>query len=137
MVRTQDLDIDGDGKADVRLERNIDIKTGLYSDTFELANSPLVKHDFVRLSTDRDGVVRHQYHRDVLPDGTYGRQVNLKDSNGDGKVESKAVRLADGTFTEIDDSDRDGTADREYTVDANGKSSVRSVVVDSFFLDED
>lgn len=130
MVRVQELDLSGDGKADVRVERFTDVKTGRFSDSYTLENSNRVLHDKVIFHTDSAGIVRGEFHRDAT------RQVNLWDSNGDGKVDGKSVRTADGTLVQRDDSDGNGTIDRERTLSINGDFSQRSITTDPFFEDE-
>ena len=136
-IREQELDLDGDGKADVRAERDTDMKTGRFADSFEVSNSNRVRHDKVIFHADANGIVRGQYFNDKLPNGQIGRQVNLGDGNGDGKVDHKTVRLADGTYFERDDSNHDGQIDRERSIDAQGKISEKAIITDSFFEDED
>ncbi|MGC4118413.1 MAG: hypothetical protein QM765_28440 [Myxococcales bacterium] len=135
-VREQELDLDGDGQTDVRAERRTDLKTGRFDDSFEVTNSTRVNHDKVLFHTDANGVVRAEYFNDRLPNGQIGRQVNLGDTNKDGKVDYKSVHLPDGQYFERDDSDGDGQIDRERSIDAQGKVSEKKLITDSFFEDE-
>lgn len=129
-VHERKLDLDGDGKADVVAERFTDVKTGRFSDAYTFENTNRVNHDKVLFHTDSAGVVRHEFHRDA------NRQVNLWDSNGDGKLDGKSVRTPDGTLVQRDDSNDDGTIDRERTLSIDGAISQRSIVTDPFFEDE-
>lgn len=132
MVRQQRLDLNGDGKADLVVERFTDMKTGRSSDSYTIENSNRVSHDKVVFNTDSAGVVRSEYHRDR----TANRQVNLWDANGDGKLDGKSVRTADGTLVERDDSDRNGTIDRERTIAPDGTVTHKTILTDPFFEDE-
>ncbi len=130
MIREQRLDLTGDGKADVVVERTTDVKTGRFSDSYTLQNSNRIRHDKVIFHADQSGIVRGEFHRD--PD----RQVNLWDSNLDGKVDGKSVRTPDGTLVQRDDSDGNGTIDRERTLSPDGTFSQKSITTDPFFEDE-
>lgn len=129
-IRRQELDLTGDGKADLVVERQTDLKTGRYSDAYTLENSTRIAYDKAIFHTDESGVIRHEFHR------LGERQVNLWDGNRDGKLDGKSVSTGDGSLVERDDSNGDGVIDRERKLDRNGAYSERSIVTDPFFEDE-
>lgn len=131
-VREQKLDLNGDGKADLTVERNTDVKTGRFYDSFSIENSQRVQHDKVVFYADQQGVVRSEFHRD---DNT-NRQVNLWDANGDGKLDGKSIHFTDGSMVERDDSNGDGTIDRERSISKDGVFAQKSILTDPFFEDE-
>ena len=136
-VREQALDLNGDGVADVRAERFTDQRTGRFSDSFEVENSLMVQHERVIFRADSSGVVRSEYHADRLASGQYGRQVNLGDSDGDGRVDFKSISVPGQDYVEQDDTDHDGVLDRERTVGKDGKLIERKIALGDFFADED
>ena len=109
---SQALDLNGDNKADLFLDRTIDTTTGLFRDTFTVKNDLRVNHDMVIFHTDEQGIIRHETHFDDAKPGKPSRQVNLGDGNGDGKIDHKSVSDESGQVIWMD-SNRDGIIDLE------------------------
>src|SRR5690242_5257008 len=65
-VRDQDLDLDGDGKTDVRTTRWYE-ENGRYTDEFEVENNINFKHDRVTFFADPAGSIRSEAHFDFDP----------------------------------------------------------------------
>ncbi len=131
---TQALDLAGDSKADLMRTRTVNAQTGLFRDEFTVRNSLLVEHDMVIFRTDEQGIVRHEFHFDEAKPGKPSRQVNLGDTDGDGKIDSKSIHNQDGSSQHLSDSDFDGTIDLEIRFSKEGRS--QKSIPAPFFVDE-